>query len=141
MTADTQVTASPVTPVRVLRDAAAYLDRHGWIQGSYYDQTATVFTPAACLVGAISMVCYGGPVEAPAQHFDDPGWAAFEATVAYLDLYLYLRFGHVPSEPSASVPMNVYDFNDVPGRIGEDVVQVLNEAADHLDRLHSGGEP
>ena len=135
MTTDTQVTASPVTPVRVLRDAAAYLDRHGWIQGGYYDQTATVYTPAACLVGALAMVCYGGPVEAPAQHFDDPGWDTFEATVTYLDLYLYTRYGHVPS---TSIPMNVYDFNDAPGRIGEHVVQVLREAADHLDRLHSG---
>src|SRR5262249_43674072 len=34
----------------VLRSAATYLDRHGWIQGAYYDATATCFTPSACLV-------------------------------------------------------------------------------------------
>ncbi|WP_449369304.1 DUF6197 family protein, partial [Actinoplanes awajinensis] len=58
----------------VLRSAALYLERHGWIQGSYYDATSGVFTPPACTVGAIGMVCYGGPVDAPAQMFDDPHW-------------------------------------------------------------------
>ncbi len=55
-----------VTPAATLRATALYLDRHGWCQGSYYDATAVCFTPAACLVGAIGMVCYGGPVDAPA---------------------------------------------------------------------------
>src|SRR5438128_446638 len=31
-----------VTPAVTLRAAATYLDRHGWIQGGYYAQTATV---------------------------------------------------------------------------------------------------
>src|SRR5438105_3512078 len=39
--------AAVVTPASNLRAAALYLDRHGWIQACYYDQTATVFAPAA----------------------------------------------------------------------------------------------
>jgi hypothetical protein len=110
---------APGTAAQVLRSAAVYLERHGWIQGSYYDTTATVFTPAACLVGAIGMVCYGGPVDAPAQHFDDPGFLDFEEAVLHLDRYLLVEDG---SES--------YAFNDVPGRRVEDVLHVLRHAAD-----------
>ena len=102
----------------MLRSAALYLERHGWIQGAYYDTTATVFTPAACLVGAIGMVCYGGPVDAPAQHFDDPGFLDFEEAVLHLDRYLLVEDG---SES--------YEFNDAKGRRVEDVTDVLRQAA------------
>jgi hypothetical protein len=103
---------------RVLRSAARYLERHGWIQGTYYDATAGTFTPAACLVGAIGMVCYGGPVDAPAQHFDDPGFLDFEAAVLHLDRYLLAEDG---SES--------YEFNDAKGRAAWHVIQVLEDAA------------
>jgi hypothetical protein len=102
----------------VLRSAALYLERHGWFQGCYYDATSGVFTPAACLVGAIGMVCYGGPVDAPAQHFDDPGFLDFEEAVLHLDRYLMVEDG---SES--------YEFNDARGRRVEDVIRVLRDAA------------
>jgi hypothetical protein len=107
-----------------LRSTALYLDRHGWIQGAYYDQTATVFTPAACLVGAIAMVCYGGPVDAPAQHFEDPGFAEFEAAVAYLDRYLMARF-----DDDDGFPVVTYTFNDARGRTADEVKSALRAAA------------
>ncbi|GGL09758.1 DUF6197 family protein [Mangrovihabitans endophyticus] len=109
---DDEVTA------RVLRCAALYLERHGWIQGAYYDAASQSFTPAACLVGAVGMVCYGGPVDAPAQHFDDPGFLDFEAAVLHLDRYLLVEDG---SES--------YEFNDAKGRCREDVTHVLRDAA------------
>jgi hypothetical protein len=110
---------APGTAPRVLRSAALYLERHGWIQGAYYDATEGVFTPAACLVGAIGMVCYGGPVDAPAQHFDDPGFLDFEEAVLHLDRFLLVEDG---SES--------YEFNDAKGRRVEDVTHVLRQAAD-----------
>src|SRR6266536_5797947 len=70
-----------VTPATTLRDAAGYLDRYGWCQGGYYEQTARGVMPAACTVGAIGMVCYGSQVEAPAMYFDHPGWGDFEQAV------------------------------------------------------------
>ena len=103
---------------RVLRSAALYLERHGWIQGAYYDATSGSFMPPACLVGAIGMVCYGGPVDAPAQHFDDPGFLDFEAAVLHLDRYLL-----------AENSSESYEFNDARGRRVEDVTSVLRDAA------------
>jgi hypothetical protein len=110
---------APGTAAQVLRDAALYLERHGWIQGAYYDATSQTFTPAACMVGAIGMACYGGPVDAPAQHFDDPGFLDFEEAVLHLDRYLLAEDG---SES--------YEFNDAKGRRAEDVTRVLWQAAD-----------
>jgi hypothetical protein len=109
---------APGAAAPVLRNAALYLERHGWITGAYYDSTSQSFTPAACMVGAIGMVCYGGPVDAPAQHFDDPGFLDFEEAVLHLDRYLLAEDG---SES--------YEFNDARGRRVEDVCRVLRDAA------------
>jgi hypothetical protein len=109
---------APGTAARVLRSAALYLERHGWIQGAYYDSTSGTFTPPACMVGAIGMVCYGGPVDAPAQHFDDPGFLDFEEAVLHLDRLLLVEDG---SES--------YGFNDDRGRTLADVTYVLRRAA------------
>jgi hypothetical protein len=109
---------APGTAASVLRSAALYLERYGWVQGAYYDQTATCFTPAACMVGAIAMVCYGGPVEAPAQHFDDPGYLDFEEAVLHLDRWLLVNDG-----------AEAYEFNDATGRTVGDVIDALWQAA------------
>ena len=122
--------ADPAATARTLWDAALYLGRYGWIQGAYYDATAVVFTPAACLVGAIAMVCYGGPVEAPAQHFGTPEFDAFDAAVSYLDSYLGREHG-----------VCCYEFNDTTGRTASEVLDALHQAADELDRpavVHEG---
>ncbi len=107
-----------VTAKQVLRSAALYLERYGWIQGAYYDAASQVFTPAACMVGAIGMVCYGGPVEAPAQHFDDPGYLDFEEAVLHLDRYLLVEDG-----------TEAYEFNDAKGRTLDDILTALRQAA------------
>jgi hypothetical protein len=109
---------APGKAARVLRSAALYLERHGWITGAYYDSTTGSFTPPACMVGAIAMVCYGGPVDAPAQHFDDPGFLDFEQAVLHLDRYL------LAEDSSES-----YEFNDARGRTVEQVIDVLRKAA------------
>jgi hypothetical protein len=125
------VTGDLVTSATTLRAAATYLDRHGWCQGSYYEQIARGLMPAACLVGAIGMVCYGGQVDAPAQHFEDPGWGDFEAAVAYLDRYLDQHL----ADPDGA---DVYSFNDARGRTAEQVTAALRSAADEWDRTQGG---
>jgi hypothetical protein len=109
---------APGTAAQVLRSAALYLERHGWITGAYYDATAGTFTPPACMVGAIGMACYGGPVDAPAQHFDDPGFLDFEEAVLHLDRYLLAEDG-----------TEAYEFNDARGRTVDQVTDVLRKAA------------
>jgi hypothetical protein len=120
-----QPTHTPVIPTRVttsrtLRDAASYLARHGWIQGAYYDCHASGSSPSACTVGAIAMVCYGSPAQAPALMFDKPGFAQFEAAVSYLDATLRDDCGQE----------SVYTWNDDRCRTVGDVLHVLCEVAD-----------
>lgn len=121
------------TPARTLRDAALYLTRHGWVQGAYYDATGGSFLPPACWVGAIGMVCYGGPVDAPAQNFDDPGFGDFEAAVAYLEYFLRAR-GLVDEEYGTA-----YDYNDAKDRAKAQVLFTLHVAADRWDADHEPG--
>jgi hypothetical protein len=117
-----------------LRAAADYLDRYGWVQGDYYDTTASTFTPAACLVGAVGVVCYGGPVAAPAMAFDDPGFGDFEAALAFLDDYL-ARVRPADVDPD---DVNAYSVNDTPGRTKVQVTTMLRAAADEYDRVQTG---
>ncbi|WP_449369306.1 DUF6197 family protein, partial [Actinoplanes awajinensis] len=94
------------------------------------------FTPPACTVGAIGMVCYGGPVDAPAQMFDDPHWVDFEQALAHLDGYLLAEAG-----------CQAYDFNDARGRTLDEVTRMLRRAAstpaeqiqDALQLQHANG--
>src|SRR5262245_50373083 len=111
-----------------LRAAARYLAEYGWIQGSYYDPAAEVFTPAACLVGAIAIVCYGGPNETPAEYPDTPEGQLFEATLKYLDAYILALHGLV-----------AYEFSDEKGRTVDHVLVVLCDAADIWCSTHGGG--
>ena len=77
------------------------------------------------------MVCYGGPVDAPAQHFDDPGFLDFEEAVLHLDRYLLVEDG---SES--------YEFNDAKGRRVDDVTARAAAGGGHpgrrADRRHPG---
>ena len=121
--------AVTVTPAVTLRQAALYLTRHGWVQGAYYDLAATVFTPAACTVGAIGMVCYGGPVDAPALNYADDAWPDFNEAVGYLEDYL---------GDTLTADLDVYEFNDTKGRTASDVIGALNAAAHMWDRTIGG---
>jgi hypothetical protein len=112
-----------VTPARTLRATARYLARYGWVQGCHYDASATVFTPAACLVGALGMVCYGGPVDTPARNYEDPGWQDFDEALSYLNDHLSSRW----------YATDAYLFNDAKGRTRTEVLDVLYEAAGAWD--------
>ena len=64
------------------------------------------------------MVYYGGPVDAPAQHYDDPGFLDFEEAVLHLDRYLLVENGS-----------EAYEFNDARGRTVDQITDVLRKAA------------
>ncbi|MBX7264787.1 hypothetical protein KIF24_01090 [Micromonospora sp. Llam7] len=130
-----EVAEQVTTPARTLRDAALYLSRHGWTQGAYYDATSGSFTPPACLVGAVGMVCYGGPVDAPAQMFDAPEFADFESALVHLDRHLDAV---VSDDEYKSGFDTVYDFNDAKDRTSGEVIAVLRAAANEWDRTNGG---
>jgi hypothetical protein len=130
----TPTAASPlITPAVTLRAAATYIVRYGWCQGGYYEQTGRGILPAACIVAAIGMVCYGYQVDAPAMNFEDPGWGDFEAAVAWLDRYLAARYGLDDN----GLPVEAYSFNDARGRLVQEVIATLREAAHQWDTEHA----
>ncbi len=104
----------------VLLATASYLSTYGWNQYSLYADTHSVH-PAACTVGALSMVCYGYPAEVPAFNVTHPGHAAFDAAAFHLDCYVTETFGpHV---------RGLLGFNDVAGRTVADVLAMLRNAS------------
>jgi hypothetical protein len=125
--------AALITPAVTLRAAATYIVRYGWCQGGYYEQTDRSILPAACIVAAIGMVCYGHQVDAPAMNFEDPGWGDFEAAVAWLDRYLAARYGLDDN----GLPVEAYSFNDTRGRTVGEVIATLREAAHQWDTEHA----
>ncbi|NES13273.1 MULTISPECIES: hypothetical protein [Micromonospora] len=138
-------TTAPVTPADLLRMAALYLRRHGWHQGTYYNNLfPTDFpTPPACAVGAIGMACAGHR----ADHFytlDIDTQITFRQTVGVFTTYLD------DHEPICAIDddgflidehTSPYSWNDDPARTAEQVITALESAADEWDRLHmQGGE-
>ncbi|MDG6102349.1 hypothetical protein Daura_43520 [Dactylosporangium aurantiacum] len=99
---------------------AGYLSEHGWIQKEYYADPSCL-TPAACTVGALSVVAYGYPAEAPADNFTHPGFDTFEAAMCHLGGYLTHTYGQACGDP--------YTFNDAPDRTVGEVLAMLREAA------------
>ncbi|GAA3252285.1 hypothetical protein ACFO1B_44200 [Dactylosporangium siamense] len=99
--------------------AGKYLSEHGWNQREYYADPNAV-NPAACLVGALSMVCYGYPAADPSGNVTHPCWPTFATAVQQLNTYADDTFGEIGG---------VYGFNDVDGRTVGEVLAVLWEVA------------
>lgn len=103
-----------------LLSAAHYLSEHGWTQHEYYADTHSL-NPAVCTAGALSMVCYGYPAEAPADNCTHPSYGAFQSAMVRLHTYIGDLFGDELG--------GVYGFNDTPGRTVADVLAILRDAA------------
>lgn len=141
-------TTALVTPADLLRMAALYLHRHGWHQGTYYNNLfpADHLTPPACAVGAIGMACAGHRV----NHFsdldpDDQGTYldAIAVLVDYLDEHYPIHVvdddGYWINEVDEHT--SPYSWNDDPLCTAERVIAALEGAAKEWDRLHmQGGE-
>jgi hypothetical protein len=112
------------TPARVLRDAATYLDRHGWTQSTFYTYRDTATMPAACALGAIRMAVYGYPVDC-SQRLADA--AALRLTIAAIQL-LAEQIG-VEIDPDDLDPVDeIAQWNDRSDRTRFDVVEALRTA-------------
>jgi predicted RNA-binding Zn-ribbon protein involved in translation (DUF1610 family) len=97
-----------------------------------------VSTPAACLGGALAMVCYGRRVDAPISLADsgEPGSDGFVAALNVLDGFVLEEMGFDDS----------FEYNDARGRSAEEVMTTLHMAADRYDEVshvaipHMSGE-
>jgi hypothetical protein len=146
MHATQKLVADPVTPARVLRDAARYLLRHGWHQGDLFAdldrfEAGELLMPPACALGAIHVSVLGIP--APGEWAPETA-AVFGAAVAALADHLILcqdgvvaHVGDVLDSDSQYMWEGLIgDWNDAPERIIGHVVAALFGAADEWDRLH-----
>jgi hypothetical protein len=134
--------AEPVpSPATTLRDAALYLERHGWCQESYFATTG-VPTPPACAMGAISIAVHGY------AHADDIYYGRPDTNPAHPDLATVvreaesvmadhlIRFGEVDSNVGPA-DFSVESWNDRDGRTAAQVIAALRKAAydyEHLQR-------
>lgn len=122
------------SPAHTLRAAALYLDDHGWIQGAYYATTSpsTMFTPAACALGAIAIVVHGTVVDCP-ESSELPGYPALDGARQALTTSLNKAADIPPWE------FTIGEWNDQSGRTVEQVIQACRNAADAYDRAHTTG--
>lgn len=115
------------TVADILREAAQYLQRHGWTQGQYYTDPTSPH-PKACALGAIAAVIYGEIHIEP-----DLGHRCAEPVEAF-DNYLYdshqTRMGFGESHDT------IADWNDKPDRTTQHVITALEAAAHQWEGEH-----
>ena len=126
----THVTPSLVQP---LRDAADYLQQHGWCQnGHYADDTET---PPADLIGALAIACYGYPVTNPETDLPNGNRQprrTFAAATAILTDFLGVH--DMVDAHGNPMDYTLTDWNDEGYQSIGCVTAVLRAAADDFDR-------
>jgi hypothetical protein len=122
----TQPTSTSTGTVVVLREAADYLDAHGWIQGRSYHHTGTGV--AASISGAIRHAVTGHAVDDP----DTLTFAEIQAiSAATVKLAILIcTLAHRPIGTTSSVADIVTIWNDTHGRTHTQAVALLRQAAD-----------
>ncbi|BFU43389.1 hypothetical protein [Krasilnikovia sp. MM14-A1004] len=127
------------TPAELLHGAAAYLRRHGWIQGDFFDLLTDEAFPPACAMGAINVCAHGRPTLGSDDTADDTltdaAIRAKRVLAAYLDPE-YLTDGLLHERSAIDI---IGDWNDQDGMTTELVAASLDDAADDWDRLHTTG--
>jgi hypothetical protein len=121
-------------PVQVLRDAADYLQRYGWAQGTLYWRHDGG-RPPVCAVGAIRIVVLGPPmVEGLA---DTRAVRHVHRAVEVLAAYLIRHTGFQTGRGLDVV--QVTEWNDQPDRTATEVCTVMRRAADWYEQNHGEG--
>ena len=135
---------SPTTnPVQVLRNAADYLDAHGWMRGTFFGfSPGGVEPPAACSLGAIQIAVTGDAVDVFANdfRFDTATDEQFTAVLEAADIVVsHLRREHnTAAMGSLSKVAALAKWNDRDGRTIAEVTSAMRAAADQHDA--AGGE-
>ncbi len=115
-------TNAPAVPTsEVLLAAARLMETHGWRQGDGWPTDLSVSQPL-CLEGAI-MAALGLTMDDAFSTDDSEDW--FRACPAYSAVMDYLA----DDDRWALFRQRAYDWNDVPSRTADEVVEVLHAAA------------
>jgi hypothetical protein len=124
------------TPIPdTLRDAALYIERHGWRQGDMYERRVEhgrlVAFPPVCAMGAIVMASCGTSLPAPFVLANT--WPAMRVLGEYLC-------------PDRGIDMADSDLRDEVGSWNDDddqtaagVIRTLRAAADDYEQAHTAG--
>jgi hypothetical protein len=131
------------TPAAVLRHAAIYLWRYGWIKAAFYhqpDPDLELPFPPACAVGAIRAAVFGRPMDAlydtAGSQLDDPDHNGLVDQCIAAQQVLAKEVDP-EFDPDVSVTLDVIaDWNDTAERTIADVLIALYCAADDWDAAH-----
>lgn len=119
-----------------LRDAADYLQQYGWSHHQLYASTDTA-TPAATLVGALAIVCYGRPNPKPyhypyfAPDRDAHGYTSF--IIANLILGDFIGIDEMTDSDGQAIEYTLTDWNNEDYQSGACVIATLRAAATDYD--------
>ncbi|MEV7232299.1 hypothetical protein AB0M79_35660 [Polymorphospora sp. NPDC051019] len=139
MKATHQPPTRDITPAELLRNAAVYLDRHGWHQGFLLDLDADTPYPPACAMGAIRMAATGNADDVTTATIPADDYTACLIAQAILANHLEPDYDHT-TDIEADLNFEVIsDWNDDTERARDDVTTALRDAADIWDRQHPAG--
>jgi hypothetical protein len=131
------VDTTGMTPAELLRGAALYLTRHGWLQGDFFDLLDQAAFPPACAMGAINICAHGRPILGSDDGADDAHTDA--AITAMRVLAASLDVDYASGDTSVSAIDIVSGWNDDHSRTLDEVITALTDAADDWDRTHHTG--
>ena len=132
------------TPAAVLRHAAIYLWRYGWIKAAFYhqpDPDLELPFPPACTVGAIRAAVFGQPMDAlydtTGSQLDDPDHTRLvDQCIASPTRPGQRGRPRIRSRRCSGTLDVIADWNDTAERTIADVLIALYCAADDWDAAH-----
>ena len=129
-----------VTPADLLRGAARYLSRYGWLQGDFFNLLTKANFPPTCSLGAINIAAHGRPILGSDDTADDQLTDNAIRAMRVLAAHLYPEYGNV-DEPTFKVSAIdiVSGWNDAEDRTLAEVIETLTDAANDWDRAHTTG--
>lgn len=108
-----------------LEEVAAFIEEHGWTQGSWYDS----HTGKVCVEGAMQMVAGQKPEETPS------GGVALRGEVDGLYVPALQALNDCIEADSSHRHYNAMSYNDARGRTVDEVLQTLLDCADRNRNL------
>jgi hypothetical protein len=118
---------------RVLRDAATYLDTYGWTRGGLYLDHHTNH-PAATIHGAVYLAVTGRTVDPDIDELSTEQTTAVTNTIARLAIAITTLTGQPMRADTDAI---VAAWNDHPSRTTRQVVALLRQVADFIDRAEA----